>query len=281
MERNKKNRTKQITKEMNWTKKSNTLQILKRMIGQSPISTKSGITLISLVVTIIVLLILAGITIQLTLGNTGIIGQAQNAKEKTNEQVATEKMNLKITNSQMDSYAKEQRMPTLQELANDLCEDNEIEYVELESKKLGSLEKIEVGENDSIFTKLKEYPYEFEINASLQLASINGIKVATNNDPTIKESGHDETTGFHYTIFSDKTCIMWQNYIAKDTVSAVTLKFPFEFEEEPCCQLTKTVLNANYNNMICTINTKDVYVDTNCGGSNKCSFSIFVCGKVK
>ena len=45
-------------------------------------------------------------------------------------------MNLKITNSQIKSYTKEQRMPTLQEVANDLCEDNEMEYVTLESKKM-------------------------------------------------------------------------------------------------------------------------------------------------
>lgn len=86
-------------------------------------------------------------------------------------------MNLKITNKQMETYAQEQRMPTLQQFSDELCEDNEIEYVELQSKKVGSLNKIEVGESESIFTKLKEYPYEFEINSSLQLASIDGIQV--------------------------------------------------------------------------------------------------------
>lgn len=90
-------------------------------------------------------------------------------------------MNLKITNMQIEIYSREQRMPTLQEFADGLCIDEEIEYVNLKSKALAALEKIEVGENTSIFTKMKEYPYEFEINSSLQLASIDGIKVSQNN----------------------------------------------------------------------------------------------------
>ena len=44
---------------------------------------KRGITLISLVITIIVLLILAGITISGIVGNDGILNQSQNAKTKT------------------------------------------------------------------------------------------------------------------------------------------------------------------------------------------------------
>lgn len=40
---------------------------------------QKGITLVALVITIIVLLILAGITISLVLGNNGIINRAQEA----------------------------------------------------------------------------------------------------------------------------------------------------------------------------------------------------------
>ena len=48
-----------------------------------------GITLIALVVTIIVLLILAGISISMLTGQNGILNRTQEAKEKT--QVANEK----------------------------------------------------------------------------------------------------------------------------------------------------------------------------------------------
>ena len=46
---------------------------------------KKGITLISLVVTIVVLLILAGISISMLVGDNGIISQAQKAKEQTEQ----------------------------------------------------------------------------------------------------------------------------------------------------------------------------------------------------
>ena len=45
-------------------------------------STK-GITLIALVITIVILLILAGVSIAMLTGDNGILTQAQNAKEKT------------------------------------------------------------------------------------------------------------------------------------------------------------------------------------------------------
>ncbi len=50
---------------------------------------KSGITLIALVVTIVVLLILAGVSISMLTGENGIIKQAQDAKEKN--EIAEEK----------------------------------------------------------------------------------------------------------------------------------------------------------------------------------------------
>ena len=47
------------------------------------IKTNSGITLIALVITIIVLLILAGVTIATLTGDNGILTQATNAKTMT------------------------------------------------------------------------------------------------------------------------------------------------------------------------------------------------------
>lgn len=44
---------------------------------------QKGITLVALVITIIVLLILAGVTISLVLGNNGLIDRAKQAKTET------------------------------------------------------------------------------------------------------------------------------------------------------------------------------------------------------
>ena len=46
---------------------------------------EKGITLVALVVTIIVLLILAGVAISLTIGQNGIFTRAQNATQKWDE----------------------------------------------------------------------------------------------------------------------------------------------------------------------------------------------------
>ena len=113
------------------------------------------------------------------LSNNGLLNRTSQAKEEHQKQTATEIMNLKITNIQISSYTENQQLPNLQYVSDKLCEDNDMEYVVLKEKEQASLEKITVGSTDSILTKLKEYPYVFEINNQLQLASIDGVKVAT------------------------------------------------------------------------------------------------------
>ena len=138
----------------------------------------NGITLISLIITIIVLLILAGVAIATLTGENGLLNKVQNARDETKKSQATETMNLKITNIQISSYTENQQLPNLQYLADKLCEDNDMEYVLTSSKEHASLDKIDVTNISSIFTKLKNYPYEFEIDSTLKLAKIDGIAIA-------------------------------------------------------------------------------------------------------
>ncbi len=57
---------------------------------------QKGITLIALVVTIIVLLILAGVTIAMLTGQNGILTNAQKARETTSQAEAEEKINMTL-----------------------------------------------------------------------------------------------------------------------------------------------------------------------------------------
>lgn len=151
---------------------------------------QKGITLIVLVVTIIVLLIIAGATIAILTGDSGILKKGEESANKTDKQTATEIMNLKITNAQMQCYAETQKMPNLQYLADRLCEDldKDIEYVRLKEKEVATIERIKISsEEDTILTKLKEYSYEFEIDSELKLASVDGIKVADKNTEKIEQ----------------------------------------------------------------------------------------------
>lgn len=61
-----------------------------------------GITLIALVVTIIVLLILAGISISMLTGQNGILNRAQEAKSKTENSGMIEKIKIAVIESQMN-----------------------------------------------------------------------------------------------------------------------------------------------------------------------------------
>ena len=73
-----------------------TLKNIKRKSLNCQIASKgeSGITLIALVVTIVVLLILAGITISLVFGSNGVIDKAQEANENTKIAQVREQLEL-------------------------------------------------------------------------------------------------------------------------------------------------------------------------------------------
>ena len=62
---------------------------------------QKGITLVALVVTIVVLLILAGVTLSLTLGSNGIISKAQSAQANWNAGRDAENTALKTLENEM------------------------------------------------------------------------------------------------------------------------------------------------------------------------------------
>ena len=72
----------------------------KAIINQK--EAQNGITLIALVITIIVLLILAGVSIAMLTGQNGILTQAQNAKTTTENKSAEEKVKLAVMGARAD-----------------------------------------------------------------------------------------------------------------------------------------------------------------------------------
>ena len=67
---------------------------------------ESGITLIALVITIIVLLILAGVTINMLTGENGILKQATNAKDVSEKSEFEEQVRLSVIASKMNNSAR-------------------------------------------------------------------------------------------------------------------------------------------------------------------------------
>ncbi len=72
---------------------------------------QKGITLVALVITIIVLLILAGVSIALVVGNNGILGRATGAVATSELATAEQEIKVSIADAQMDAYTKSATSP--------------------------------------------------------------------------------------------------------------------------------------------------------------------------
>ena len=80
-------------------KRKNGKKLLKKIKKQA-----QGITLIALVVTVIVLLILAGVAINLTVGDNGLFKRAQNAVDTWQMAEQNEKKEIDVAEEQIDKY---------------------------------------------------------------------------------------------------------------------------------------------------------------------------------
>lgn len=67
---------------------------------------QKGITLVSLVITIIVLLILAGVSISLFVGNNGILNRTKNANLVREKAIAQQEVELSISDAQIAYFTE-------------------------------------------------------------------------------------------------------------------------------------------------------------------------------
>ena len=110
-----------------------------------------GITLIALVITIIVLLILAGISIAMLTGENGILTKADNAQIETRGASVEEARNLWRINKEADKHTENGTAQTLEELINDLVnqnlltEDEKDQILGNESKGIEAKYEITIG----------------------------------------------------------------------------------------------------------------------------------------
>ena len=101
-------------------RKNNMKNLSKKIIKKA-----KGITLISLVITIIILLILAGVTLSLTLGDNGIITQAQKAKEAHGIAAIKEDIQLAILDKELEKGGEGLTEEELEEILKDYGEIQE------------------------------------------------------------------------------------------------------------------------------------------------------------
>ena len=130
---------------------------------------KNGITLIALVITIIVLLILAGVTIATLTGDNGILTKAQNAKEKNAQKTVEEQINLAVQASRINEGLVIDKDILEQELTN-----NGIEITK--------------SENDELPWTVKKDGYVYTISENGEIKEKEGIAITTGDIEILKGS---------------------------------------------------------------------------------------------
>ena len=93
---------------------------MKKMIGNK------GITLIALIMTIVVLLILAGVSIAMLTGQNGILTQANSAKSETSKAEVVERINLALNAVKAKVYEKQVSSSTYNPIASSTAPESSI-----------------------------------------------------------------------------------------------------------------------------------------------------------
>ncbi len=141
-----------------------------------------GITLIALVVTIIVLLILAGISISMLSGDNGILTRAVDSKEETRGATVKEYVYLWKINKVTDNYTESEETQSQNELLDDL--ENQKLLINDERTRLEAGETIIIGSKQISLggaTSFEEViaSVESDENSDIRIKlSISGTKVA-------------------------------------------------------------------------------------------------------
>ena len=141
---------------------------------------EKGITLIALVVTIIVLLILAGVSISMLTGQNGILTRAGEAKTKTEEGQAKEKIEMILLEYQTEKALGK----TLEEFLNKKLEKGEISGI---TQNEDGTYEVEI--NGYVATIDEEGNIVGEIGKAGPRPEVEEVKVVANSDGTGENLG--------------------------------------------------------------------------------------------
>ena len=115
-----------------------------------------GITLIALVVTIVVLLILAGVSISLVLNNNGVISKAKDAKYSTERGQAQDEVNLAINYLQIE------------DATSTLTREDRRKILEDELRKISADSSVSIS---GLGYKITHKKYDFFVDKDLKISS--------------------------------------------------------------------------------------------------------------
>ena len=174
---------------------------------------KKGITLIALVLSIILILILTGVGISMLTGKNGILNRATEAINKTNKASTTEKIQMAITNYNIEKSVNSNL--TFKEF----CENN---GNGVENLKI-------IDENPS-----KDVEFVAEIDGRLFIMKSDGSYVLTKSKNLVRNGfGEDGNSNFEIWNYKDKsfsmtTSLDYQGAITTDFIKVDTSKKYYE-----------------------------------------------------
>lgn len=153
---------------------------------------QKGITLIALVITIIILIILVGVSINSIIGENGIITRAKDAKEQMIIAEGKEKIELAISEMQME-----------REIAGESCS---LDYIgENITAKVKEIEVEGIKGNPAVKLYLSYKNYMYKIEGNLKVAEIGDTNVA--EVPTIEIIRDTTQTGVEEVKLSVKATV--------------------------------------------------------------------------
>ena len=217
-----------------------------------------GITLIALVITIVVLLILAGVSINLLLGDNGIITKAKEAKDSYSKSAVKEKVGFLLNEYKIDKATGENA-----EFANLLRKNLQVGVAEKED---GSYSFI-LGDWQIVTSESEIISIEkFKLDVDRTYSSVDDMK----NDTSLAAGKIVQTAGYYnktlgggayYDIVSttslsvdNATCIQLDNglyaelHVINDTVS-VNQFGAYGDGEHDDAEAIQLVLNSDYRNI--------------------------------
>ena len=207
----------------------------------------SGITLIALVITIIVLLILAGVSIAMLTGDNGILTQAQNAKRRTEEAAANEQADLYEAEDYINSaIGKTVNAPRLMEGMTPVYWDtngNEIETTSTDTNWYNYSEQRWANaktEDGSYWVWIPRYEYKVNQTTDTTPSDTNAGTVEVN---FISKETTTASSGFtiHPAFTSNRDAGGWREEIAGIWVA----KYEMSMEENGETKVTDSVETGN------------------------------------
>ena len=163
---------------------------------------KRGITLIALVITIIVLLILAGVTIATLMGDNGVLTKANKASEENTHSTVYEGLSLEITNY----YADKKLGKTTESLINYLKSNSIIDedlVINVEELVGQTLSLGNGNTTDGDYYKLEEVIATVSTTKELE-------KVATTGEVKVADTSDDDSTQYKLVYCRTVNVVEWE-----------------------------------------------------------------------